>query len=131
MKKFFIMLVKIFGLLTGLLVLLFILFYMLTIGDYEVAETVEQDPSIPHIKIGNTVFHAETFGIDSHDAVMALHGDPGNDYWYILPLKGLADEYFVVFYDLRGRRNACRASPEGSIFPRIFLPGERAFHAHS
>ena len=46
-------------------------------------------------------------------------------------LTGLADEYFVVFYDLQGRRNACRASPEGSIFPRIFLPGELAFHAHS
>lgn len=33
------------------LVALFALFYVLTIGDYAVAKTVAQDPSIPHITI--------------------------------------------------------------------------------
>lgn len=86
----------------GLLVILFISFYLLTIGNYEVAKTVEQDPSIPHIEIENTIFHAETFGTDTNDVVIVLHGGPGNDYRYLLSLKALADEYFVVFYDQRG-----------------------------
>jgi proline iminopeptidase len=88
--------------LIGLLLILFVLFYFVTSGDYEVAQTADQDPSIPHIKIGKTIFHAETFGDDSNEVVIALHGGPGNDYRYILPLKELADEYFVVFYDQRG-----------------------------
>ena len=31
-----------------------------------------------------------------------LYGGPGNDYRYLLSLKALADDYFVVFYDQRG-----------------------------
>lgn len=112
MKKIFSILVKIIPSLVGLLLILFIIFYLLTMGDYEVAETVAQDPSIPHIKIGNTLFHAETFGSDSNDVVIALHGGPGNDYRYILPLKELADEYFVVFYDQRGTGLSPRVTAE-------------------
>ena len=112
MKKFFSILVKILLSLIGLFLLLFIIFYLLTIGEYKVAETVEQDPSIPHIIIDNTVFHAETFGNDTNDVVIALHGGPGNDYRYILPLKELADEYFVVFYDQRGTGLSPRVTAE-------------------
>ena len=86
----------------GLLVILFITFYISTMGNYEVAKTVEQDPSIPHIKIQNYIFHAETFGNDTNEVVIVLHGGPGNDYRYLLSLKALADDYFVVFYDQRG-----------------------------
>jgi len=86
----------------GLLIILFLIFYLSTLGNYEVAKTVEQDPTIPHIKIENTVFHAETFGNDTNKVVVVLHGGPGNDYRYLLSLKALADEYFVVFYDQRG-----------------------------
>ncbi len=93
---------KIFLILAVILIILFVIFYFLTMGKYEVAKTVEQDPSIPHIKIGNTIFHAETFGNDTNEVVIALHGGPGNDYRYILSLKELADEFFVVFYDQRG-----------------------------
>jgi proline iminopeptidase len=88
--------------LIGLLLILFLIFYLSTNGNYEVAKTVEQDPSIPHIKIENTVFHAETFGNDTNEVVIVLHGGPGNDFRYLLSLKALADEYFVVFYDQRG-----------------------------
>ena len=86
----------------GVLLILFLTFYLLTKGEYEVARTVEQDPSIPHIRIGNNVFHAETFGNDMNDIVIVLHGGPGNDYRYLLSLKALADKYNVVFYDQRG-----------------------------
>ena len=48
-------LLKTFGTITLAIVVglvgLFTLFYVLTIGDYAVAKTVAQDPSIPHITI--------------------------------------------------------------------------------
>lgn len=93
---------KSFFIIIGLVVILFITFYISTMGNYQVPKTVEQDSSIPHIKIGNTIFHAETFGNDTSKVVIVLHGGPGNDYRYLLSLKALADEYFVIFYDQRG-----------------------------
>lgn len=49
------------GIVVGL-VALFVLFYLLTIGEYPVADTVAQDPSIPHVTIDGVTYHAETFG---------------------------------------------------------------------
>ncbi len=34
--------------------------------------------------------------------MIVLHGGPGNDYRYLLPLKDLSDTYRVIFYDQRG-----------------------------
>jgi proline iminopeptidase len=102
MKKTLRIILKTTAWILGSAGVLFLVFYGLTMGDYEVANTVEQDPSIPHIRLGDRIFHAETFGDDSDEVVITLHGGPGNDYRYILPLKGLADEYHVVFYDQRG-----------------------------
>jgi len=76
--------------------------YIITSGDYSVAKTIEFDNSIPHIKINKTVFHSETFGNDSSRTVIVIHGGPGNDYRYLLPLKPLSDKYKLVFYDQRG-----------------------------
>ena len=86
----------------GLLFVLMIILYFKTKGDYFIANTVEQDPSIPHIKINNTVFHSETFGNDTNEVVVVIHGGPGNDFRYLLPIKQLSDNYYVVFYDQRG-----------------------------
>jgi len=102
MKKILKVIVKSLLVIIGLLIILFVTFYLSTMGIYEVAKTVEQDPSIPHIKIENTIFHAETFGNNTNEIVIVLHGGPGNDYRYLLSLKVLADDYFVVFYDQRG-----------------------------
>jgi hypothetical protein len=44
---------------TGSLLVPFLLFYLLSSGTYEVAETVEQDPTIPHIFLGGNTFHSE------------------------------------------------------------------------
>lgn len=88
--------------LIALLLTLFIIFYFETKGDYKMPKTVEQDISIPHLKIEGTMFHLETFGNDTNEVVIVLHGGPGNDYRYLLDLKELADDYFVVFYDQRG-----------------------------
>ncbi len=84
-------------------VILFLLaMYFTTAGDYEVAKTVEQDPSILHIEIDGHVFHSQAFGSETNDVVIVIHGGPGNDYRYLLSLEALADDYYVVFYDQRG-----------------------------
>lgn len=69
---------------------------------YKVAQTVEQDPSIPHIILNGVTLHAETFGDPKNQPVIVLHGGPGWDYRTLLPIKALSDEYFVIFYDQRG-----------------------------
>ena len=94
------------------IVLFNIIMYLLSSGDYSVPNTVEQDTSIQHIDIDGVVFHAETFGNDTNQTVIVIHGGPGNDYRYLLPLKDLADEYFVVFYDQRGTGLSPRVDEE-------------------
>ena len=96
-------------------VFLFILFYLLTMG-VSVAETVEQDPSIPHVTIDGVTFHAETFGNPENPIVIVVHGGPGNDYRGLLALQALADEYYVVFYDQRGTGLSPRVSAEELTF---------------
>ncbi len=81
---------------------IFAVLYLWTTGNWKVAETVAQDSTISHITIENAVFHSETFGDDSMRTIVVIHGGPGQDYRYLLPLKELADEYRVVFYDQRG-----------------------------
>jgi proline iminopeptidase len=93
-------------------VALFILFYVLTIGEYAVAKTVAQDPSIPHITIDGVTFHAETFGDPANPVVIAIHGGSGVDYRSILSLQPLSDHYFVVFYDQRDTGLSPRVNPE-------------------
>jgi proline iminopeptidase len=73
------------GIVAGL-VALFILCYVLTIGEYPVAETVAQDPSIPHVTIDGVTYHAQTFGDPSNPVVITIHGGPGSDYRSILSL---------------------------------------------
>jgi len=68
-----------------------------------VPKTVDEDPTLPSIKINGTLLHAETFGHSDSAMVVFLHGGPGADYRNGLNAKGLANEgYFVVFYDQRG-----------------------------
>ncbi|NJN27130.1 MAG: alpha/beta hydrolase [Cyclobacteriaceae bacterium] len=81
---------------------IFSFLYMYTSGRWHVAQTVAQDSTIAHISVDNVVFHAESFGSDSAQTVIVVHGGPGQDYRYLLPLKALADQYRVVFYDQRG-----------------------------
>lgn len=71
-------------------------------NDYVVLRTVEHDPTLPHITLGDVVLHSETFGDPESPVVIVVHGGPGVDYRNLLPLKALADEFFVVFYDQRG-----------------------------
>ena len=91
------------------LVAIFAIIYFSTAGPWQVAETVAQDSTISHVTIDNVVFHAETHGTDTSRAIIVIHGGPGQDYRYLLPLKALSDEFKVVFYDQRGT----------GLFPRV------------
>jgi proline iminopeptidase len=91
---------------------LFILCYVLTIGDNAVAKTVAQDPSIPHITIKGVAFHAQTFGDPANPVVIVIHGGPGVDYRSLLSLQALSDHYFVVFFDQRGTGLSPRVNPQ-------------------
>ena len=93
------------------LVALFGLGYLLTLGEYTVPETVAQDPSLPSITIDGYNYHAETYGDPANPVVITLHGGPGGDYRSILSLQALADEYFVVFFDQRGSGLSPRVDP--------------------
>jgi len=85
----------------GLLSLL-VIFYFSTSGDWHVEKTVAQNPEIPHVTIDGVTFHSESFGADTSEVVIVIHGGPGMDYRYLLPLQELSDKYRVVFYDQRG-----------------------------
>ncbi len=102
------------------LVLLSLSLFLITRGEYSVPVTVAQDRSIPHIEIENTIFHVQTFGDTANQTVIVIHGGPGNDFRYLLPIKELAKKYFVVFYDQRGtglspRVDASEHSLENSL----------------
>jgi proline iminopeptidase len=90
---------------------LVVLAYLLTGGQHAVAQTVAQDPSIPHVTLGGVTFHAETFGDPANPVVIAIHGGPGSDYRSILSLQALSDQFFVVFYDQRGTGLSPRVDP--------------------
>jgi len=102
MKKILKVIGKISLGLLAVLLIFSISMYFITSGDYSVPKTVSDDKTIPHIEIDNVVFHSETFGNDTNETVIIIHGGPGNDYKYLLPLKELSKKYFVVFYDQRG-----------------------------
>ena len=93
------------------LVVLFGLGYVLTIGAYTVPETVAQDPSLPSTTIDGYTYHAEAFGDPANPVVITLHGGPGGDYRSILSLQALADQYYVVFFDQRGSGLSPRVDP--------------------
>ncbi len=96
----------------GLLALLFVCLYFHTKGNYQIAATAAQNSEIPSISINGTLIHAESYGKDTNPVVIVIHGGPGNDFRYLLSLKALSNEYFVVFYDQRGSGLSERVSAD-------------------
>jgi proline iminopeptidase len=98
----------------GLVLILVVLFgvgYLLTMGEYTIPETVAQDSSLPQLTLDGVIYHAETFGDPINPVVITVHGGPGSDYKSILNLKDLSDQYYVVFYDQRGAGLSPRVDP--------------------
>ncbi|WP_428738777.1 alpha/beta fold hydrolase [Sulfurimonas sp.] len=90
----------------------FSLFYILTSGRYSVPSTLSSDKTISHIKLKDTLFHAQTFGNPKNQVVIVVHGGPGWDYKSLLPIQKLSDEFFVVFYDQKGTGLSPRVDPK-------------------
>lgn len=88
--------------------------FVATVGARPVPKTVAEDPALPRIALNGTLLHAETFGDAAHPVVIVVHGGPGWDYRSLLPLKALADRYYVVFYDQRGAGLSARV-PAGEL----------------
>ena len=70
--------------------------------DTVVPRTVVDAPDLTSVTIGGVKLHARTFGDPESPPVVVVHGGPGGDSRALLPLRALADRYFVVFYDQRG-----------------------------
>jgi proline iminopeptidase len=92
-------------------------------------QTVDQDRTLPAVELAGYRFHAESFGDAGKPVLIVLHGGPGADYRYLLPLKALADDYHVVFYDQRGTGLSPRV-PASSITLDSFVSDLDAFVDH-
>jgi proline iminopeptidase len=98
---------------------------LLTTG-FSVLPTVEHDASLPFVELNGYRFHAQAFGDADKPVIIVLHGGPGADYRYLLPLKALASDYRVVFYDQRGTGLSPRV-PAKQITLDVFLSDLDAF----
>lgn len=90
------------GALAALLIAGVAIGYAATAGDHAVPRTVMDDPSLPNVTIDGVRLHVVTFGDPARPPVIVVHGGPGRDSRYLLPLRALADEFHVVLYDQRG-----------------------------
>lgn len=81
-----------------------------------VPPTADQDPNLPQVEINvakhNRDLHLQTFGNPENPSVFVLHGGPGSDFRLLLPLKALADSFFVVMWDSRGAGLSERVTKE-------------------
>lgn len=69
--------------------------------------TLAEDSSLPSLELNGYPFHCQVFGRQHTHTLLVLHGGPGGDSQYLLPLQELGRNYRVVFYDQRG----CGLSP--------------------
>ncbi|HTV23649.1 MAG TPA: alpha/beta hydrolase [Polyangiaceae bacterium] len=88
--------------LLGLGLLGFVGSYLAYSGQYVVPATTTDDPALPSRNVGGYRYHLEVLGLPTRPVVIVVHGGPGGDYRYLLPLRPLSEEYQIVFYDQRG-----------------------------
>lgn len=86
----------------GLPLLIFLGLYLSTWGHYSVPATLSQDTQLPRLKAANFEVHGEIHGPANAPLVVVIHDGPGGDYRSLLPLKQLAGDYRVLFYDQMG-----------------------------
>lgn len=65
-------------------------------------KTVSDDSSLPQKEINGYKYHIKEFGSSEKPVIIVIHGGPGGDLNYLLPLKNLSENYHVIFYDQRG-----------------------------
>jgi proline iminopeptidase len=74
-------------------------------GAQLVPATVAEDDTLPAWEHDQVLFHLERRGDETAPVLIFLHGGPGDDYRYMLPLAEqpvLADSYEIVLWDQRG-----------------------------
>lgn len=91
--------------------------------------TLADDPSLPSIQLQGYPFHCLVFGKQHTHTLLILHGGPGGDSRYLLPLRELAHSYRLVFYDQRGCGLSPRTSSRELHLPR-YLRDLNAFVEH-
>ncbi len=95
------------------LILLVILMFLGTRGDYPVARLVTDDPSLPSETVAGVQLHMRIAeGPQRARTVIVLHGGPGGDFRSLKALDALSDRYQVVFYDQRGAGLSERVSAD-------------------
>jgi len=114
----------------GLLILMAVIGFVATNGDYSVPATAADDPSLPTINLNGATFHSETFGDADNPVIIAVHGGPGTDYRAMLNLQDLADDYYVVFYDQRGSGLSPRVDDPTTLTFETYLADLDAFVDH-
>ncbi len=73
-----------------------------TVQSLQPPPTLAMDPQLPFIELEEYRFHVRIYGNEHVASIIVLHGGPGADFRYLLPLKRLAKHYRVIFYDQRG-----------------------------
>ena len=108
--------VKLLFKVTFVMVVVFMIFYFVAYLSFnkpsEIPNTVKMDTTLPSLKLKNYIFHSETFGDETNEMILVVHGGPGADYRYLLNFKALSDSFFVVFYDQRGTGLSARIDNE-------------------
>ena len=115
----------------GLVILTGLLFFTVAVLFFPIklVNTVDNDPTIPAIKLNDHTFHSEAFGDPANPVIIAVHGGPGADYRYMQSLKALSSKYLVVFYDQRMTGLSSREST-AEITTKIYLDDLDAFVSH-
>jgi proline iminopeptidase len=85
-----------------------------TTGCVAVPATVTHDPSLQFVELDGYKFHVRTFGDASAPPVIVVHGGPGGDLKYLLPIRDIAKDFFVIFFDQRGTGLSPRV-PKGEL----------------
>ncbi|HEY0679792.1 MAG TPA: alpha/beta fold hydrolase [Chitinophagaceae bacterium] len=71
-----------------------------------VPPTAAEDPLLPKLVVNvagkERALHLQTFGNPVNPPLFVLPGGPGADFRLLLPLKALADSFYVVMWDPRG-----------------------------
>ena len=81
--------------------LLFMLSLLRFIYCIQIPKTVDHDSTLNRLEIDNYPFHIKKVGLSSKTPIIVIHGGPGGDYRYMLPLEELQNEFQILFYDQR------------------------------
>lgn len=101
----------------------------------QVPKTTDFDQNLHTIQINEYHFHIKKLGNENRPPIIVIHGGPGGDFKYLLPLEELSDSYQVLFYDQRmsglsPRKSEKEPSPEQDIedlhnIINQFAPGKK------